>query len=375
MQDLDYMRLALEQAGQCANDTIPNPRVGCVLQREGQIIGLGRTQRPGGNHAEIEAMQDARARGFEVRGATAYVTLEPCSHTGRTGPCADALIAAGVARVVAACPDANPQVAGQGLARLQAAGVAVECGLLRAEAEEINRGFLHRMQTGLPWFRLKMAASLDGKTALPDGQSQWITGPQARADGHAFRARACAILTGIGTVLADDPQMTVRSLPVARQPQRIIIDSRLQIPLQAKILQAQAQDRQPPLLAYAQADAGKLAQLHARGVQTLYLPDAHGKVDLRALKQELGRRALNEVHVEAGNKLHASLLRAACIDELLLYLAPDILGEGQPMFALPALAALADLPLSQRFAFFDSSLLGRDLRLRALAEAQQAPVA
>ncbi len=370
MQDSDYMRLALEQALACANDTVPNPRVGCVLVRDGQIIGRGRTQRPGSNHAEIEAMADARAQGHEVRGATAYVTLEPCSHTGRTPPCADALVAAGVARVVAAIPDPNPQVAGRGLARLQAAGIAVHCGLLEEAAQEINRGFLHRMRSGLPWFRLKLAASLDGRTALHNGQSQWITGAAARADGHAFRARACAVLTGIGTVLADDPQMTVRSLPVARQPQRIIIDSRLQIAPTAAILRAHPQDSTAPLLVHALSDtaaqADKLAQLQAQGVELLCLPDAQGKVDLLALKQELGRRNLNEVHIEAGLKLHASLLQAGCVDELLVYLAATILGDAQAMFALPALQTLQELPASRQFRFMAADLLDGDVRLRAL---------
>ena len=358
--DQAMMQLALQQALLCGNDTSPNPRVGCVLVKDGQVIGLGHTQPPGGNHAEIQALNDARNKGHAVVGATAYVTLEPCSHYGRTPPCAEAFCKAGVARVVAALGDPNPLVAGKGMAIMAAHGIAVQQGLLEEQARDINIGFFQRMQTGLPFMRMKLAASLDGKTALHNGQSQWITGAEARADGHAWRARADAILTGIGTVLADDPQLNVRSVPVQRQPLRIIVDSKLDISPQAKVLQGGNS-----LVVFAQADSAKQAILSEQGVELLCLPNAHGKVDLSALVKELGQRQLNEVHIEAGLKLNGSLLRAACVDELLLYLAPKIIGDAQAMFALPALQALADLPLQQQLQFHQFQQIGTDLRILA----------
>lgn len=351
------MELALKWAERGLLTTAPNPAVGCVIVKDHQVIGAGFTQPPGGNHAEIEALNDAAAKGHDVRGATVYVTLEPCSHFGRTPPCCDALIRAGVARVVAAIQDPNPQVAGQGLARLAAAGIEVECGVQADAAREMNIGFFSRMQRGRPWVRMKVAASLDGKTALADGQSQWITSQAARDDGHAWRARAGAILTGMGTVNADDPQMTVRALDVMRQPQRIVIDSKLDIRPQARVLAGGG-----AWIVAAQANPVKEALLRDIGCEVIFLPDATGKVDLPALMQELGRRQINELHVEAGCKLNGSLIRAGCVDELLLYLAPCLIGDGMPMFALGALQSLQH---KRQLHFHEVRQIGADMRILA----------
>lgn len=351
------MQLALDWAEKGMFITAPNPRVGCVIARDGMLLGAGHTQAAGGAHAEVQALRDAAARGHEVRGATAYVTLEPCSHHGRTPPCADALVAAGLARVVAAMQDPNPLVAGQGMAKLRAAGIATESGLLAQQARELNIGFFSRMERGSPWVRMKAAASLDGRTALHNGVSQWITSQQARDDGHWWRARACAVLTGIGTVLEDNPQMTVRAVATPRQPQRIVIDSRLQISPDARILEGGG-----TWIVAARPDAEKQARLRERGAEVLLMPNAHGKVDLPELMMELGRRRLNELHVEAGFKLNGSLLREGCVDELLLYLAPTLLGDAQGMFDLPALQELGGQP---RLAFHEVKQLGPDLRILA----------
>lgn len=351
------MRLALAWARKAMFLTTPNPRVGCVLVRDGQVIGEGHTLPPGQAHAEVQALADARSRGLDARGATAYVTLEPCSHFGRTPPCADALVAAGVSRVVAAVRDPNPLVGGQGLERLRAAGIAVTEGVLEDEARELNIGFFSRMQRGRPWLRLKAAASLDGKTALHDGRSQWITSQQARDDGHWWRARACAILTGIGTVRDDDPQLNVRAVETPRQPRRIVIDSRLDIDPRAKVLAGGG-----TWVVAAQANADKRARLEAGGNEVILLPNVRGKVDLPALMQELGRRGINEVHAEAGFKLNGSLVREHCADELLLYMAPSILGDAQGLFDL---AAPAGLDQAVRLQWHEVSRLGPDLRLRA----------
>lgn len=355
--DHGYMARALQLAQRAMNITTPNPRVGCVLVREGKIIGEGHTQPAGGNHAEIEALHAAQ---HDAAGATAYVTLEPCSHQGRTPPCADALIRAQVSRVVAAMQDPNPHVAGQGFARLQASGIATQCGLLEAEAREINIGFVARMTRGRPWLRLKMAASLDGKTALNNGESQWITSAAARADGHHWRARACAILTGIGTVRDDDPRLTARPEGVAetaiRQPLKVIVDSRLETPLNAQVLAGGA-----TLIAAAQSDTQKIAALRARGAEVLVLPDARGKVDLAALMQALAQRGINEVHGEAGHQLSGSLLSAGLVDELLLYYAPTLLGSAaRGMFQLPELTELSG---RRDFVLTDLRRLGDDLRM------------
>jgi diaminohydroxyphosphoribosylaminopyrimidine deaminase/5-amino-6-(5-phosphoribosylamino)uracil reductase len=355
--DLDAMALALDWAARGMFITAPNPRIGCVIVKDGVVIGAGHTQPAGQAHAEIQALRDAAARGNDVRGATAYVTLEPCSHHGRTPPCSDALVAAGLARVVAAMVDPNPLVAGRGLAQLEAAGMAVSSGLMAHAAQELNIGFFSRMQRGRPWVRLKTAASLDGTTALDNGASQWITGPEARADGHAWRARASAILTGIGTVKADDPQLTVRGVDTPKQPRRVIVDSRLDIDLDARILQGD-----PCWIVAATPDPVKHDALTRAGHDVILLPNASGKVDLPALMLELGRREVNELHVEAGSKLNASLVREGCVDELLVYLAPSLIGPGQGMFALPALAHLNG---QHHLAFHAVSLVGPDLRILA----------
>ncbi|WP_211467507.1 bifunctional diaminohydroxyphosphoribosylaminopyrimidine deaminase/5-amino-6-(5-phosphoribosylamino)uracil reductase RibD [Collimonas silvisoli] len=351
------MSQALQLAENGLLSSAPNPAVGCVIVKDGQIIGSGFTQPPGGNHAEIQALQDAAAKGFDVRGATVYVTLEPCSHFGRTPPCADALQQAGVAKVVAAVEDPNPLVAGQGMARLQAAGIAVESGVLAAQARELNIGFFTRMQTGKPWVRLKVAASLDGKTALHNGQSQWITSQAARDDGHMWRARAGAILTGIGTVKEDNPQLTVRTVQLARQPLRVIVDSKLSISPDAKILAGGGN-----LIFSATVDADKQALLERQGAEVVVLPNAGGKVDLPQVILELGKRQINELHVEAGSKLNASLIREHCVDELLVYLAPAILGDGRGMFNLPALENLQD---KLTLKFHQIKQIGEDLRILA----------
>jgi diaminohydroxyphosphoribosylaminopyrimidine deaminase/5-amino-6-(5-phosphoribosylamino)uracil reductase len=355
--DHDAMALALAWAARGMFITAPNPRIGCVIVRDGVVIGAGHTQPAGQAHAEIRALRDAAARGNDVRGATAYVTLEPCSHHGRTPPCSDALVAAGLGRVVAAMVDPNPLVAGRGLAQLEAAGIEVASGLMAHEAHELNIGFFSRMQRGRPWVRLKTAASLDGTTALDNGVSQWITGPEARADGHAWRARASAILTGIGTVAADDPQLTVRGVDLPKQPRRVIVDSRLDIDLGARILQGD-----PCWIVAASPDAAKLNALRSAGHDVILLPNAAGKVDLPALMMELGRREINELHVEAGAKLNASLVREHCVDELLVYLAPSLIGPGQGMFGLPA---LEQLDQKRALAFHTVSQVGPDLRILA----------
>ncbi|MGK5027756.1 bifunctional diaminohydroxyphosphoribosylaminopyrimidine deaminase/5-amino-6-(5-phosphoribosylamino)uracil reductase RibD [Janthinobacterium sp. RB2R34] len=351
------MRLALAWAGKGLYTTSPNPRIGCVIVAGGQVIGAGVTQAAGQNHAEVQALLDAVARGNDVRGATAYVTLEPCNHHGRTPPCSDALVRAGLGRVVAAMTDPNPLVAGQGLARLAAAGIEVATGLMADEAREMNIGFFSRMERGRPWVRMKSAASLDGMTALHDGRSQWITGQAARDDGHAWRARACAILTGIGTVKTDDPQLNVRAVDTPRQPRRIVVDSRLEISLDARILQGGG-----TWIVAAVANPEKEAQLRALGAEVILLPNSEGKVDLPALLLELGRRQINELHVEAGSRLNGSLIREGCVDELLLYLAPSLIGDAQGMFGLPP---LLDLDHQYRLRFHEIQKVGDDLRILA----------
>ena len=357
LNDVDGMRLALAWAEKGLYTTSPNPRIGCVIVADGQVIGAGVTQPAGQNHAEIQALADAAARGIDVRGATAYVTLEPCNHHGRTPPCSDALVRAGLGRVVAAMKDPNPLVAGQGLAKLEAAGIEVATGVLADQAYEMNIGFFSRMERGRPWVRMKSAASLDGMTALHNGRSQWITGQAARDDGHAWRARACAILTGIGTVKTDDPQLNVRAVDTPRQPRRIVIDSRLEISPDARILQGGG-----TWIVAAVSHPEKEAQLRALGAEVILLPNSAGKVDLPALMLELGRRQINELHVEAGSKLNGSLIREGCVDELLLYLAPTLIGDAQGMFGLPA---LADLDHKYALRFHDIQQVGEDVRILA----------
>ncbi|MBI2306827.1 MAG: bifunctional diaminohydroxyphosphoribosylaminopyrimidine deaminase/5-amino-6-(5-phosphoribosylamino)uracil reductase RibD [Rhodocyclales bacterium] len=356
--DHGYMARALQLAERGLYSTSPNPRVGCVLVRDAVVVGEGWHQRAGEAHAEVRALQAAAADGMAVRGATAYVTLEPCNHHGRTPPCVDALLAAGVARVVAAMEDPNPLVAGQGLARLRAAGVETASGLLANEARELNIGFVSRMTRGRPWLRLKAAASLDGRTALASGESQWITGAEARCDGHRWRARACAILTGFGTVRDDDPQLNVRDIETPRQPWRVVIDSRLETPPTARLL-----DGGQVLVIGAEDHAARADALRARGADVLILPNAAGKVDLSAALQALAQRGINEVHAEAGFRLNGSLLRENLVDELLLYLAPCLIGEAAlGLFNLPALAALAD---KRQLQWRDVRPVGADLRIIA----------
>ena len=355
--DTEQMHRALALAAQAMFLTSPNPRVGCVItSADGKVLGQGHTQPAGQAHAEIMALQDAQAQGHVVAGATAYVTLEPCAHQGRTGPCCDALAKAGIARVVASVEDPNPQVAGQGLARLRSVGVQVDTGLLENEARELNIGFFKRMQQGTPWLRMKTAQSLDGNTALNNGESQWITGTAARDDGHHWRARACAVLTGIGTILQDDPLLNVRAVHTPRQPDLVLIDSRLQTPLNAKLWNGQRR----VVIFHAVHDPEKEKALTNKG-STLVCLSGHGdKVDLHAMVQHLGQLHYNEVHVEAGHKLHGSLLNAGLVDELLVYLAPLLTGPGQAMAALPELTNLAQ---AQTWQFQETTRIGTDLRL------------
>ncbi|MES2585517.1 MAG: bifunctional diaminohydroxyphosphoribosylaminopyrimidine deaminase/5-amino-6-(5-phosphoribosylamino)uracil reductase RibD [Pseudomonadota bacterium] len=362
--DHQFMSQALAEAQHSLYLSNPNPRVGCVIVKDGEVIGRGHTQKVGGPHAEVQALADARSHGFDPAGSTVYVTLEPCNHTGRTPPCVDALIAAKPALVIAAMSDPNPLVGGKGFERLKAAGIHVRCGLLESEAQALNRGFISRMTRGLPWVRLKVAASLDGKTALPNGQSQWITGPLARGDGHHWRAQACAILTGVGTVKEDDPTLNVRDVQTERQPWRIIVDSKLETPLNAKVLSNPSASG--VLLVYASLDSqesqDKAKAFEALGVEVIAMANANGKVDLPKLFAYLAKeRHMNEIHVEAGFKLNGSLLREDCVDELLLYYAPFFMGEGIGMVNISPLTALDQ---RQDWQIIDQSLFGSDLRLR-----------
>ena len=356
--DREFMARALVLAARAMTDASPNPRVGCVIVRDGRVLGEGWTQAPGSNHAEVEALLDARRNGHDVRGATVYVSLEPCSHFGRTPPCATAMIEAHVGRVIAAVEDPNPLVAGGGLEMLRSAGIDVRCGLLEQEAAEVNVGFFSRMQRGRPWVRMKIAASLDGKTALGNGVSKWITCEESRRDGHAWRARSCVVLTGIGTVQADDPEMNVRLVETARQPLRVLVDSRLDVDPGARIFKAEGR----VLVATVSADAQRIAALQGVGAEVVTLPDARGKVDLAALMQELARRQVNEVHVEAGFRLNGSLVKAGVVDELLVYLAPMLIGEAQGMVHLPE---LSDLTQAQRLQFREVTTVGDDVRILA----------
>lgn len=362
-QDAQHMATALRLASDALLLTDPNPRVGCVLcDADGRVLGQGHTQKAGGPHAEVMALRDAAAQGHSVEGATAYVTLEPCSHHGRTGPCCDALIAAGVKRVVASIADPNPLVAGQGFERLRAAGVQVEVGPGAAESRELNIGFFSRMVRKSPWVRLKVAASLDGKTGLENGVSQWITAEAARTDGHAWRARASAVLTGVGTVLEDNPRLDVRLVDTPRQPHLVVVDSRLQTPLDAHIFIAGR-----PVWIYAAArDEAKATALEARGATVTCLPNADGKVDLGAMLKDLAARGVNELHVESGHKLNGSLMREGCVDELLVYLAPKLIGHGLDMAShIHAGGPLTALAGATALEFRSVDMLGPDLRILA----------
>lgn len=353
--DRQFMARALELAERGLYTTSPNPRVGCVIVKAGAVLGTGWHEAAGKPHAEVHALQEA---GAAARGATLYVTLEPCSHHGRTPPCADAVIAARIGRVVAAMQDPNSLVAGKGVTQLRAAGIAVSVGLMQEEAGELNIGFVSRMARGRPWVRMKVAATLDGRTALANGASQWITGEAARRDGHHFRARACAVLTGIGTVKQDDPQLNVRLVDTKRQPLRVLIDSRLEVSPAARLFEGGN-----ALVVAAREDGAKIAALRARGAEVIVIPNAAGKTDLPQVLAELARRGINELHVEAGTRLNGSLLREGCVDELLVYLAPSLVGDtGQGMFGLPEFTDLSQMiSLSIR----DVSRVGEDIRVIA----------
>ena len=345
----------------------PNPRVGCLIADvNGHTLGQGYTQRAGNAHAEVMALRAAGEAGHDVQGATAYVTLEPCSHHGRTPPCCDALIKAGIAKVVVAQQDPNPLVAGQGIARLRAAGIEVTVldpdDPVAIATRELNIGFFSRMVRKTPWVRMKIAASLDGKTALNNGSSQWITSDAARADGHAWRARASAVLTGIGTVLADNPRLDVRLVDTPRQPHLVVVDSRLETPLDAQLFMPGRN-----LYIYAAIhDEAKKAALQARGATVIYLPGPQagtkGKVDLAAMLRDLAQREINELHVEAGHKLNGSLLREGLVDEFVVYLAPKLIGQGCDMASFGPLTKLSGaVPLE----FKSTDMLGPDLRIVA----------
>ncbi|MGW8182763.1 MAG: bifunctional diaminohydroxyphosphoribosylaminopyrimidine deaminase/5-amino-6-(5-phosphoribosylamino)uracil reductase RibD [Burkholderiales bacterium] len=353
--DHRYMARALQLAHRGLYTTSPNPRVGCVIVRDGAIVGEGWHERAGGPHAEVRALDRAGSR---ARGASAYVTLEPCVHQGRTGPCVDALIGSGVARVVAASRDPNPLVSGRGLAQLGEAGIAASAGLLEAEARELNIGFASRMTRERPWVRLKLAASLDGKTALNNGRSQWITGEVARRDAHHWRARACAVLTGIGTVRDDDPRLTVREVATSRQPLRVVVDSRLEVSPAARVLEGGG-----VLIAAARDEGGAVAALRAKGAEVVVIPDGDGKVELAGLLRELARREVNELHVEAGYKLNGSLVAAGLVDELVAYFAPCLLGDAaRGMVNLPELQDLAN---RRALEIRDVRMVGADIRVIA----------
>jgi diaminohydroxyphosphoribosylaminopyrimidine deaminase / 5-amino-6-(5-phosphoribosylamino)uracil reductase len=345
--DHAMMARALALAEQGLYTTTPNPRVGCVIARNEQIVGEGWHEKAGGPHAEIVALKNIQG---PAAGTTVYVNLEPCNHQGRTPPCAPALINAKVARVVAAMRDPNTQASGGGAA-LAAAGIRFEHGLMEEAARELNVGFVSRATRGRPWVRLKAAATLDGRSALADGRSQWITGPEARQDGHRWRARACAVLTGIGTVKADDPRLTVRDVATARQPLRVIVDSRLETPPSAKILDGEK------VLVFS----GKAGQV--KNAEVIPLPNPDGKVDLPRMLEALAGRGVNELHVEAGFRLNGSLLREGCVDEILLYMNPSFLGDGAQ--------GIADLPLPAslenrlKLKILSLERVGEDLRILA----------
>ena len=353
--DHEFMGRSLDLARRGLYTTTPNPRVGCVVVEDGVVVGEGWHEKAGLPHAEVLAL---KAAGERARGAALYLNLEPCSHHGRTPPCVDAIIEAGVKRVVAAIGDPNPKVAGAGFAKLRAAGIAVEQGLREDEARELNIGFLARMTRGRPWVRMKIAASLDGRTALANGKSQWITGEAARGDGHRWRARACAVLTGFGTVRDDDPQLNVRGVDTPRQPLKIVVDSKFETSPSARLLK-----EGKTLVVGAVDDAKRIAALKAAGAEVAVIPNDGGKVELFKLMKELARRELNEIHIEAGTKLNGSLLQAGVVDELLVYLAPSLIGDsGRGMFNLPE---LIDLSQTTALKVREVERVGEDLRILA----------
>ena len=353
------MRMALDAAARSLNLTAPNPRVGCVLvSAQGQVIGTGHTQMVGGAHAEIVALRDAKERGHSAIGSTAYVTLEPCSHHGRTGPCCDALVNAGVKSVVASIADPNPLVAGRGFEKLRLAGIDVTVGSGAIQAKELNIGFFSRMVRKTPWVRMKIAASMDGRTALNNGVSQWITSDAARADGHAWRARSCAVLTGIGTVIADNPRLDVRQVETLRQPHIVIVDSNLDTPLNAHIFIA----GRACYIYTAVENDGKKKALEACGATVIHLPDTNGKVNLSAMLLDLAQREINELHVEAGQRLNGSLMREGLVDELLLYIAPKLMGQGQGMVNIGPFTEISD---AIQLEIVSTARIGADIRIVA----------
>jgi diaminohydroxyphosphoribosylaminopyrimidine deaminase/5-amino-6-(5-phosphoribosylamino)uracil reductase len=353
--DHEFMEQALELAGRGLYTTTPNPRVGCVIVKDGVLVGSGWHEKAGLPHAEVLALKEA---GDRARGAALYVNLEPCSHHGRTPPCVDAIVASGIKRVVAAMQDPNPKVAGSGFAKLRTAGITVEHGLKEDEARELNIGFVSRMVRGRPWMRMKIAASLDGRTALANGKSQWITGEAARLDGHRWRARACAVLTGFGTVRDDDPQLNVRGVDTPRQPLKIVVDSKFETSPSARLLK-----QGKTLVVGAVNDAKRIASLREAGAEVVIIPNERSKVELFKLMEELARRELNEIHVEAGTKLNGSLLQAGVVDELLVYLAPSVIGDpGRGMFHLPEITELSQ---ASALKIREVERIGADLRILA----------
>ncbi len=363
--DYTMLQRALALAEGSIGLSEPNPRVGCVLHdAQGQLAGEGFTQQAGGPHAEVMALRDAAAAGRSPAGGTAWVSLEPCAHHGRTPPCADALIQAGLRRVVVATSDPYAEVAGRGIARLRAAGVVVDlapAGAARRAARELNIGFFSRLLRRRPWVRMKAAASLDGRTALPDGRSQWITGEAARSDGHAWRRRAGALLTGIGTVRHDNPQLDVRLVATVQQPLRVVVDSGFSLSPQARLLQVPGR----VLVVGARAHAERMAALRAAGAELLLLPDPQAetdRVDLVALLKHLAAEGVNELHLEAGATLNAAMLASGLVDELLLYLAPMWLGPGRDIATLPLLPSITE---ASRWQFTQVNSVGVDLRILA----------
>jgi len=364
------MTQALRLAEQGLYTTQPNPRVGCVIVKNQKIVGQGAHLKAGEPHAEVFALREA---GLAAKDADAYVTLEPCNHHGRTPPCVDALINAGVKRVVVAMQDPNPLVAGNGLKRLQAHGILVETGLMVTEAIALNPGFISRMMRGRPYVRSKIAASLDGRTALNNGKSLWITGEAARLDVQHWRAQSCAIITGIGTVLADNPTMNVRldHLTLShtiRQPLRVIVDSQLQTPVDCNMLDASKLAGSPVLIAYANDTANHAATLQAIGAELLHIPKLNGQVDLNALLEDLAQRGINEVLLEAGQGLNGGFLQANLIDEFIFYYAPKLMGaDAKAMFAI---SELTEMEQASNLQVLDVRLVGQDIRLRAKPSAK-----
>ncbi len=370
MNDLIFMQQALQLAESARYRTSPNPRVGCVLVNNGQVIGQGATQAAGSDHAEVDALKHAQSQGHSTHGATAYVTLEPCNHRGRTGACSQTLIAAGITRVVAAVQDPNPLTAGAGFERLKHAGIAVTVGVNEAtttQAMALNIGFFKLMSTAKPWVRLKVAISLDGFVCLPNGHSQWLTGQVARVDGHHWRASACAVMTGIGTVLADNPQLTVRHVQSSRQPLRVVLDTQLRTPPHAALFK----ESHPVLIVHGCEDLTKQAALSAKGAQLVHLPRAGQSVDILAVLQLLGERGINELHVEAGSALNGALLNAGVVDEVLLYQAPVLLGAGLPWAQLKA--KHEQVSQAMRLLSRSSIALGQDTRYILHTEQTFAP--